>query len=274
MAIDASLIEADANKQNSTPKEDWDVSQIDPAAAPRVVREYLDTLDEAAFGAASEVQPKFTSHSDPGTDRQGARQIPRLATDLSGVPIETEMLPECRCQIDHPRRTRRRPPGRQGYLEGQAIRLLDEASQKRSRCSSPTSSAFWAWVGCDYEVHVAQMTNSCSQPPPRTSGNWQRSFPHRSKRAKPDQRGACALFRPSLYAQATRCFSTESAVSGPSLRYLATSPRVKKRSFAELFRREIKTLIGEAEPGPFLRSVRLLHLRGEPQLAVISGPNG
>nr|WP_134078479.1 hypothetical protein [Rhodovulum visakhapatnamense] len=31
MAVDASLIEADANKQNSTPKEDWDVSQIDPA---------------------------------------------------------------------------------------------------------------------------------------------------------------------------------------------------------------------------------------------------
>ncbi len=32
---------------------------------PRTVREYLDTLDEAAFGAASEVQPKFTSHSAP-----------------------------------------------------------------------------------------------------------------------------------------------------------------------------------------------------------------
>ena len=34
MAVDASLIEADANKQNSTPKEDWDVLQIDPADAP------------------------------------------------------------------------------------------------------------------------------------------------------------------------------------------------------------------------------------------------
>lgn len=55
MAIDASLIEADANKQNSTSKEDWDVSQIDPADAPRAVREYLDTLDEAAFGAGKPV---------------------------------------------------------------------------------------------------------------------------------------------------------------------------------------------------------------------------
>jgi len=48
MAIDASLIEADANKQNSTPKEEWDASSIDPADAPRAVREYLDTLDEDA----------------------------------------------------------------------------------------------------------------------------------------------------------------------------------------------------------------------------------
>ena len=67
MAIDASLIEADANKQNSTPKDEWDVSTIDPADAPCAVREYLDTLDEAEFGAASEVQPKFTSHSDPAS---------------------------------------------------------------------------------------------------------------------------------------------------------------------------------------------------------------
>jgi hypothetical protein len=30
-AADASLIEADANKQNSTPKADWDHSAIDPS---------------------------------------------------------------------------------------------------------------------------------------------------------------------------------------------------------------------------------------------------
>jgi hypothetical protein len=74
MAVDASLIEADANKQNSTPKEEWDVLIIDPTDAPRAVREYLDTLDEAAFGAASEVQPKFTSHSDPASQWTAARK--------------------------------------------------------------------------------------------------------------------------------------------------------------------------------------------------------
>ncbi len=60
----ASLIEADANRQFSASKEEWG---IDAAAAPRAVREYLDTLDEAAFGAASEVQPKFSSFSDPAS---------------------------------------------------------------------------------------------------------------------------------------------------------------------------------------------------------------
>ena len=67
LAVDASLIEAEANKQNSTPKEDWNVNAIDPSVAPRAVKEYLDILDDAALGAASEVDPKFTSHSDPAS---------------------------------------------------------------------------------------------------------------------------------------------------------------------------------------------------------------
>ena len=53
MAIDASLIEADANKQFSASKEESDAGRIDVEAAPRAVEEYLDTLDQAAFGAAS-----------------------------------------------------------------------------------------------------------------------------------------------------------------------------------------------------------------------------
>jgi len=67
LAVDASLIEADANKQFSASKEEWDTGRIDVASAPRAVREYLDTLDEAAFGAATPVKPKFTSYSDPAS---------------------------------------------------------------------------------------------------------------------------------------------------------------------------------------------------------------
>ena len=91
MAIDASLIEADANKQNSTPKEDWDAAGIDPAEAPRAVREYLDTLDEAAFGAASEVRPKFTSHSDPASQWTAARKGPAFFSYSDNYLIDTDL---------------------------------------------------------------------------------------------------------------------------------------------------------------------------------------
>ncbi len=90
MAVDASLIEADANKQNSTPKEEWNAKQIDPADAPRAVREYLDTLDEAAFGAASEVQPKFTSHSDPASQWTAARKGPAFFSYSDNDLIDTD----------------------------------------------------------------------------------------------------------------------------------------------------------------------------------------
>ena len=90
MAIDASLIEADANKQNSTPQEDWDATHIDPTDAPRAVREYLDTLDKAAFGAASEVQPKFTSHSDPASQWTAARKGPAFFSYSDNYLIDTD----------------------------------------------------------------------------------------------------------------------------------------------------------------------------------------
>ncbi|AXI45190.1 IS5/IS1182 family transposase [Sulfitobacter sp. SK012] len=90
MAIDASLIEADANKQNSTPKEEWDATHIDPADASRAVREYLDTLDEAAFGAASRVRPKFTSHSDPASQWTAARKGPAFFSYSGNYLIDTD----------------------------------------------------------------------------------------------------------------------------------------------------------------------------------------
>ena len=90
MAIDASLIEADANKQNSTPKEDWDAKDIDPTDATRAVREYLDTLDETAFGAASVVQPKFTSHSDPASQWTAARKGPAFFSYSDNYLIDTD----------------------------------------------------------------------------------------------------------------------------------------------------------------------------------------
>ena len=65
------MIKADANKQRSaeaSEEVDWGAM----AATRRSVREYLDTLDAAAWGAASEVRPKFISKSDPAAQWTGA----------------------------------------------------------------------------------------------------------------------------------------------------------------------------------------------------------
>src|SRR4030081_781464 len=63
-AVDASLIQADANKQRSIAGQDWRKDR-DPKSASRAVKEYLTTLDDTAWGAASEGVPKFVSPSGP-----------------------------------------------------------------------------------------------------------------------------------------------------------------------------------------------------------------
>jgi transposase len=70
-AVDASLIKADANKQRSAASSE-DVDWEAMATTRRSVREYLDTLDETAWGAASETKPKFISRSDPAAQWTGA----------------------------------------------------------------------------------------------------------------------------------------------------------------------------------------------------------
>jgi transposase len=74
-AVDASLIAADANKQRSIPGSEWNKAR-DPQDASRAVKEYLATLDDAAFGAASNVTPKFVSPSDPAAQWTGAMRGP------------------------------------------------------------------------------------------------------------------------------------------------------------------------------------------------------
>ena len=59
-AVDGSLIVADAHRQRGVEK----AEDLDPKAN-RAVEEYLATLDDAAFGAATPVEPKFISPVDP-----------------------------------------------------------------------------------------------------------------------------------------------------------------------------------------------------------------
>jgi IS5 family transposase len=67
-AVDASLIKADANRQKGIEGG----KGLPPQAAGHAVDEYLAVLDDAAFGAATEVTPKFISPADPAARWTGA----------------------------------------------------------------------------------------------------------------------------------------------------------------------------------------------------------
>ena len=68
LAVDASLIKADANRQNGIEGE----KGLPPQAAGRAIDEYLAVLDDAAFGGATQVIPKFISPADPAARWTGA----------------------------------------------------------------------------------------------------------------------------------------------------------------------------------------------------------
>ena len=67
-AVDASLIRADANRQKGVQGSEG----LSPEVSSRAVDEYLAVFDDAAFGAATEVTPKFISPADPAASWTGA----------------------------------------------------------------------------------------------------------------------------------------------------------------------------------------------------------
>src|ERR1700726_2616329 len=88
-AVDASLIAADANKQRSIPGSEWNKTR-DTQRASRAMKEYLATLDDAAFGAASEVIPKFISPSDPAAQWTGAMRGPAFFAYANNYLIDVK----------------------------------------------------------------------------------------------------------------------------------------------------------------------------------------
>jgi len=87
-AVDASLIEADANKSRSLPGREWD-KDVDLATASRAVRDYLETLDDAAYGKATTVTPKFVSTSDPAAQWTGAMKSKAIFAYADNYLIDT-----------------------------------------------------------------------------------------------------------------------------------------------------------------------------------------
>lgn len=85
-AVDSSLIAADANKQRSVPGAEWEAN----VGAGRSVQEYLAVLDDAAFGAASPVTPKFISPSDPAAQWTGAHKGHAFFAYATNYLIDTD----------------------------------------------------------------------------------------------------------------------------------------------------------------------------------------
>jgi transposase len=71
-AVDASLIKAEANRERSVPGDPG----LPPEASSRAIDEYLAVLDDAAFGAATPVTPKFISPVDPAARWTAANKGP------------------------------------------------------------------------------------------------------------------------------------------------------------------------------------------------------
>src|ERR1700751_4867179 len=84
-AVDASMIVADAHRQRGIET----AEDLDPKAK-RAVAEYLATLDDAAFGAATAVEPKFVSPVDPAARRTASRGGPAVYAYCTNYLIDVE----------------------------------------------------------------------------------------------------------------------------------------------------------------------------------------
>src|SRR5881392_3773428 len=85
-AIDASLIAAEASDRTRVEG----TAGLPPDAAGRAVEEYLAVLDDAAFGAATEVTPKFIAPADPAARWTAAHRGPAFFAYSNNYLIDVE----------------------------------------------------------------------------------------------------------------------------------------------------------------------------------------
>src|SRR5215471_1668228 len=85
-AVDASLIQADASDRSRV----QGAAGLPPDAAGRAVEEYLALLDDAAFGAASEVTPKFVAPADPAARWTAAHRGPAFFAYSANYLIDVD----------------------------------------------------------------------------------------------------------------------------------------------------------------------------------------
>jgi transposase len=85
-AVDASLIQADASDRTRVEG----TAGLQSDTAGRAVEEYLAVVDDAAFGAATEVTPKFIAPADPATRWNAAHRGPAFFAYSADYLIDTD----------------------------------------------------------------------------------------------------------------------------------------------------------------------------------------
>ncbi len=157
--------------------------RIDPDAAPRAVREYLAVLDDAAFGAASQVEPKFISPADPAAQWTGAHEGARLLRLC-------DQLPDRHRQRHHRRRRgdARHPPGRgrrrahHDRPHDGPLRPLSRAAGRRQRLRLRAEMLGWLVQERGIEPHIPVFDKSG-----RSDGTFERAdfaYDHRARRLR------------------------------------------------------------------------------------------
>lgn len=102
------------------------------------------------------------------------------------------------------------------------------------RCAFHNSNASLAMDASDCLDRAVKMTNGYWPQQSGTTPIWQRNYLYRSKCAKPDQKGARALFEASFSALANRDFSTGSAASSHLLRSCGLFPPAPKANLLQI----------------------------------------
>lgn len=77
------------NKCRSTPGEKWS-RDIDPATVERAVQDYLANFDNPAWGAASDVVPKFVAPADPAAQWTGALRNAAFFADAENYLVDVK----------------------------------------------------------------------------------------------------------------------------------------------------------------------------------------
>jgi hypothetical protein len=165
-AVDGSLIATDASRQKGVEAAEWKV----PEATSRAVERYLAVLDDAAFGAATPMVPRFISPSDPASRWTGAEG------GLAYFAYETNLL----IDLDHAIIVDVEPTTAIRQAEVAAAKRMIERTRERfgfypARLAADSgygSAAMLGWLAYEQGIkpHVSVFDKSA-----RRDGTFQRS---------------------------------------------------------------------------------------------------